>query len=383
MLKSIAAQQFDPPGWGELIFANACGLARTMGLHHTRLLPRETSAYEQLESAKVLQSLYVRDQSLCMTRGSVSWLPTHDSNIGPQLSAAIELQVPYHDTLQLAMIKDDISRLTHAASFRTSKTSKLQTAKALRSIEHQLDQYIRTFDLFHHQASSYNSHLAMLTMEFLNTRILALLLGSKQRHAEHIRSDARASCLLLLIAHGSQDRQVMDDFDALTCQKTTGNQDETSSTIEASTVSFASVLDAFSLPAFFILLKHRLLSSESDTGSNADLKLLRRVSACYTSSTEQMQSNSYHRKVAWTLEQLLTISGLIKNPEHHPHGFVTSTSMSEMPLSPNAQINNYCNISPWRSKADETSFSFMPQPTASTPLSWDFVSSIPATESGV
>ncbi|CAO2648115.1 Nn.00g090370.m01.CDS01 [Neocucurbitaria sp. VM-36] len=378
ILLSIAAQQFDPPGWAELIFANACGLARTMGLHHAQLFPHETSTYENIERAKVVQSLYVRDKSLCTTRGSVSWLPTHDCNIGSQLSTAIELQAPYHDILQRAMIQDEIYRLTHAASFRTSGTSKSQTAKELRYIEHQLVRYTQTFGLFNCEASSYNSRLALLTMEFLNTRILALQLGSEQRHAEQLRSDARASCLLLLIAHGVQDREVLDEYDTLTCQNTTGHQDETSSTIKASTGSFASVLDAFSLPAFFILLKDGLLSSENDDRSNADLELLRRVCTCYIDSTEPMQSNSYHRRVAWTFEQLLTISDLIKNPEYHHDEFVAPTPLSQLILSLSTQTNNHSTFSRASSIGGEPSFSFLSQPTASTPFPWYTAASNPS-----
>lgn len=345
-----------------------------------QFFPHKTSTYETLEREKVVQSLYVRDKSLCTTRGSVSWLPTHDCNIAPQLSAAIERQVPYSGRLQLAMVQDDIYRLTHTASFRTCRPTKSQTAKVLRSVEYQLDQYTRTFGVFNCQASSYNSRRAMLTLEFLTTRILALQHGSEQRHSEQVRSDARASCLLLLIAHGDQDNQVIDDFNALAYQKTArSEEDENLSSIEASTVSFANILDAFSLPAFFILLKDFLQSSENYSGSGGDLDLLRRVSTCYINSTERMQSNSYHRKVAWTFEQLLTIINLIKSPEQQQRASIApTTSMSQMILSLNTQTDNYFDISPSRPIGDGSSFSFSPQPIASTPFSWDIGSSIPS-----
>ena len=351
-----------------------------MGLHHTQLFPHETSSHEMLERAKVARSLYVRDKSLCTTRGSVSWLPTHDCNITSQLSAAVERQLPYSNALQMAMIQDEIYRLTNTASFRTSRPSRSQTTKALRSIEHQLEQYTRTFGIFNCQASSYNSRRAMLTLDFLTTRILAVQHGSKQRHAEQLRSDARASCFLLLIAHGVQDRQVIDAFNALAFQRTArSDRDENLSTFEPSAVSFASILDAFSIPAFFILLKDVLRSSENDSGSNSDLDLLRKVSTCYTNSTERMQSNSYHRKVAWTFEQLLIIHDLIKNPDqHHPASVAPSVSMSQMLLSLNAQPDDCFNIPPSRPLGDAPNFSFSPQPTTTTPFSWDIGSSIPS-----
>lgn len=339
-----------------------------MGLHQAQLFPDETSAYDTLERAKVVQSLYVRDKSLCTTRGSVSWMPTHDCNIAPQISSAVDRRRPYLEKLHLARIQDDIYRLTHTASFRTSGHNNLQTAKALRSIEHQLEQYTRTFGIFTCRASSYNSSRAMLTLEFLTTRILALQHGSEQRHAERLRSDARTSCLLLLIAHGVQDRQVVDAFNTLTCQSTPqSDPGENLSAIEASAVSFATVLDAFSLPAFFILLKDILRFSENDNRSNADLDLLRRVCACYTLSTERMQSNSYHRKVAWTFEQLLSISDLIKHPEKHQLASVTpTTSISQVTLSQDTQAEDFFSIAPSHPIGDGSSFS------------WDIKSSAPS-----
>jgi hypothetical protein len=352
-----------------------------MGLHQTQLFPHEASPHETLERAKVVQSLYVRDKSLCTARGSVSWMPTHDCNIAPQLSAAIERRVPSSDIIQLAMIQDDIYRLTHTASFRTSGPSKSQATKLLRSIENQLDQYTRTFCIFNCKASSYTSRRIMLTLEFLTTRILALQHGSEQRHAEQARSDARTSCLLLLIAHGAQDRQVIDAFNALTCQSAaSSDRDENLPAIEARTVSFASVLDAFSLPAFFILLKDFLQSPENDNGSNADLELLRRVSTCYINSTERMQFNSYHRKVAWTFEQLLTISDMVKSPaQHTPASVAPTTSMSQMMLSLNTQTEDFFNIPQSRPiGGDGSNFSFSPQPTARKPFSWEVGSSVPS-----
>lgn len=141
-----------------------------MGLHHTELFPLECSSYETLERAKVVQSLYARDKSLCTTRGSVSWLPTHDCDIAPQLRAATGRQVPHSDILKLGIIQDDIYRLTHAASFRTSKPGKSQNAKVLRSIEHQLEQYTRIFGIFNCQVSHYNHQRAKLTLEFSTLR---------------------------------------------------------------------------------------------------------------------------------------------------------------------------------------------------------------------
>jgi hypothetical protein len=190
-----------------------------MGLHQRQLFPHKTSSYETLERAKVVHSLYVRDKSLCITRGSVSWLPNPHCNIIPQLSAAVKCQAPYSNILQLAMIQEEIYRLMHSVSSRTRRPNKSQTAKVLRSIEHHLDQYARTYSIFGGEIFPFDSRRAILTLEFLSTRIFALEHGSEQRHVEQVHSDARASCILLLITHGVQDSQIIDTFKDLTHQK--------------------------------------------------------------------------------------------------------------------------------------------------------------------
>ncbi|THV49721.1 hypothetical protein BGAL_0182g00130 [Botrytis galanthina] len=247
ILRSVAAQQFDLPEWAELIFTNACGLARTMRLHQTQIFPGETNTYNTLERAKVAH-------------------------------------------------------------------------------------------------------------------------GSGQKHAVQFRSDARTSCLLLLVANGVQDPQIIDTFNALACQKiATANRDEKPCTIEANTVSFTSMLDAFSLPAFFTLLKDLLQLSDNDQVSNSDFGSLRRVSACYINSAERMQFRSYHRKVAWTFKQLLMIISLIRHPEQDQSIFMASTASTfGMIISLNAQSRDFFKISSPGSIGDGSTFSYSPQPAGST-----------------
>jgi hypothetical protein len=347
-----------------------------MGLQQTQLFPHETSTNEAFERAKVIQALYVRDKTLCTTRGVVSWLPTHDCGITQQLTAAMD-RVAHSGALQLAMIQDQVYRLTHTSTSRIGVPIKSHTANAVRSIEHQLNEYERKFGVLNCHSSSYNFHRAMGALEFLTTRILALQYGSEQRHSEQVRLDGRTSCLLLLIAHGNQDREVLDSFNALACQASDysdGNGDL--SAIESSTDSFAGILDSFSVPAFFILLEDFLRDSSNKKCSDADLDLLRRVATCYTTSTERMQSNSYHRRVAWTFEQLLKINELINNipVPNQSSPVATTDSMSQMMLSLDTQTQDDFDISLSHTMGDGSSLSFLSQ--LNTPFPWDMGSSI-------
>ncbi|KAI4290035.1 MAG: hypothetical protein L6R35_000702 [Caloplaca aegaea] len=331
ILLSVAAQHFDPHGWAELLFTHACMLARTMGLHHLHHLHGEAVTDETLERAKVLRSLYSRDKSLCTTRGCVSWLPSDGCNIASQLGAAVGPQAPFPERFRLAAIQEDIHRLTNA-DLRRRPSPSSQVRAAVQRIEQQLDQYACTFRIFGAEIS-YSPCRALIPLEFLATRILALQHGSGPRHAEQVRSDACASCLLLLMAHGDQDQKVTDAFNSLTCHMSpTSLPLRDSLATDTSTIPFTSVLDAFSVPAFFVLLD-ALLQPMDVAGPIVDAELVRKVSACYTESTGRLQSNSYHRKVAWIFERLLTMIDASRQAQQHlPQSPTPPMSMAEMLL---------------------------------------------------
>lgn len=371
----MAAQQFDPHGWAELLFTHACMLARTMGLHHLHHLHSEAVTDETLERAKVLRSLYSRDKSLCTTRGCVSWLPSDGRNIASQLGAAVGPQAPFLERFRLATIQEDIHRLANAKSHRRPSPSS-QVRATVQRIEQELDQYARTFRVFGAEIS-YTPCRALIPLEFLATRILALQHGSGPRHAEQVRSDASASCLLLLMAHGDQDKKVTDAFNSLTCHMSpTSLPLRDSLATDTSTIPFTSVLDAFSVPAFFVLLD-AILQPTDVADPIADAELVRKVSACYTESTGRLQSNSYHRKVAWIFERLLTMIDASRQPQQHlPESPTPPMSMAEMLLfnpsipdpSLQPQTLDFSNLSTGK---DVPSFSSESTPPGGTSLQWD------------
>ncbi|KAL8901483.1 MAG: hypothetical protein Q9207_005165 [Kuettlingeria erythrocarpa] len=375
ILLSVAAQQFDPHGWAELLFTHACMLARTMGLHHAHHLHSHAVADETLERAKVLRCLYSRDKSLCTTRGCISWLPSDDCNIASQLGVAVGPQASFLDRFQLATIQEDIQRLTSADARRKTNPATHLRAGLQRILE-QLDQYERAFHLFD---AEYSSRRALIPLEFLATRILALQHGSEPRYTEQLRSDASASCLLLLIAHGDKDRQVIDAFNSLTCPTISPPpQPRNSATTETSAMPFASVLDAFSVPAFFILLEGIVQPTGNGPASTTDLDLLRKVSACYTENTGRLQSNSYHRKVAWIFDRLLnTIDQFKQQPQQHlPESPVPPTSMAEMLLfnhsTPQVSVQSpMVDFSHIPDPKDLPNFSTQSTPPPGMSLPWD------------
>ncbi|KAH8424958.1 uncharacterized protein LDX57_002704 [Aspergillus melleus] len=293
ILLSVAAQQFDPPGWAELIFANACLIARTMGLHSLPITANESMC----EQAKVFQALYIRDRRLCISRGAPSWLPSMEYKLTVELTD-IASNLAYRDQFRLAIIQDGIHAQAHTAA-----------GVDAQSLEKQLDHFINRTRLLQGPMSSVVSRSAQ-ALEFLATRILAFEHGP-ETYAAQARSDARASCLLVLMAYGDRGQDLQDEFQELV----RGVENEVG--LGGSPDTFFTALDAFSLPGVFILLnglvqRHHV---ESESTSITNLDLLHRLSACYAEQTAWMPSTHYHRRVSWILDQLLLVIDMIQNPQ--------------------------------------------------------------------
>ncbi|KAL8846081.1 MAG: hypothetical protein Q9221_008801 [Calogaya cf. arnoldii] len=179
------------------------------------------------------------------------------------------------------------------------------------------------------------------------------------------------------MAHGDQDQQVMDAFNPLACHTNpTPLQLRDSLAADANTIPFTSVLDAFSVPAFFVLLE-ALLQSTDVPRSVADAELVRKVSACYTESTGRLQSNSYHRKVAWIFERLLATIDAFRQPQQHlPESPSPPMSMAEMllfnPLTPDPclqpQTLDFSNLS---AAKDLPRYSSQSTPPGGISLPWE------------
>lgn len=320
-----------------------------MGLHHTGILPSESSDNGVIERAKVLRSLYTWDKSLCTTRGSVAWLPSYDSNINSEISVALEHQAPYADRLRLAVIQDEIYRISHEGTGRRKRFSrKLQSA--LKPIEKRLEEYARISGIAHCRLPE-SARGAQLQLEFLATRILALQHGSEPRHIRQVQCDARAS----LNGH-TQAQSIFFP-------------------IMGSDIPFGNILDSFSIPALSILFEGLLHPSEGDSGmkSISDMELLRKASACYHERTARMQHNSYHRVVSVIFDRLLDILDRLKtDPSTETRVDPASVSMSDPrashsslqslsirpPIDHNISTEDLSNMAYWQTPAGSTSISW-------------------------
>ncbi|EED15852.1 conserved hypothetical protein [Talaromyces stipitatus ATCC 10500] len=398
ILLSVAAQQFDPPGWSELLFIHACMLARTMGLHKSGILSSGTSPNDDAaERAKVLQSLYIRDKSLCITRGSVSWLPSYDCNITTQLKLVVERQASFSSRIRLAMIQDELYHMTCAASgSRRDSHPRISQPATPKSIRQQLDQLASDCSILSGLSPSYLPRDIFIAMEFLSTRIVALKLDPETRHTSgRLFADARASCFLLLLAHGDRNSSVIDAYHSSTGTDVSSIRNGTSPTSEPNTKSFTALLDVFSVPAFFVLFESLVFQeTERDGGgeSGADWDLLRKVSSCYTKGSSHLPPQGYHSRVARILNQLIDNAHLFQRSPSNSYSSGSSlevaaestqshsSSNQQLPPEPEATIIPSVPSSILNGHMSDLSHVVASHTSSSCgPFTWESLLSVPTT----
>ena len=327
-LKSIAAQKYYPLGIAESISAQACVLARTMGLHQARSTPKDTSPEEVQERFKVFRSLYLRDKSLSTSRGSICWLPSWDCSLNPEFHETSPSDSGYAVRLRLARLEDESYRLFHSVG--SPKLSLPDYQSAVLRIEQELASWAMESDVFSLPYAS--THDVGLQLEFLAARICVLRKSCEPDHVRQALRDSRASCLLVIISYGKHEPSMIDQLDELlsskkcpkSSRKKASGRAGRSSKVPLSVASSAtasdplslrshSLLDIFSVPAFFLLAKNVIWPSSTANSSVAeDLDLMLRACACYKDYNDRTQANNHARKVGQSFSNLLEVMNLIK-----------------------------------------------------------------------
>lgn len=177
-----------------------------MGLHQTDASSDGISPEESQERSKVLTSLYLRDKSLAISRGSICWLPSFDCGFPADLHLHADSKSQHSARNQLASLQEDIYRLFHSAESKRQSSSKFK--RALFRIEQDLNQWAKIHDVF--GSTHRNPHNVALQLEYLACRISAFHGSPEYSHARIVLDDARASCLLLLIFCGRQQYSAFD-----------------------------------------------------------------------------------------------------------------------------------------------------------------------------
>ena len=358
---------YYPLDFVESIFVEACVLARIMGLNQARSTPEGISSEEAQEHLKVFTSLYLRDKSFSILRGSICWLPSSDCSLPSELSERSHTESRFAVRLQLARLQDESYMLFHSADSWRRSSAKYKSA--LLRVEQGLGHWAHANELF---SSLYASRRDVdLQLEFLAVRIGIFRKSPESSHVRQALNDSRASCLLVVISYGKHEPTMIEQLDDLLLSKSqsesigkgasegSNKSGKTSSseysnyyTSDSVTLRLHSLLDSLSVPALFLLVTNIIWPSSAYDESKAeeDFSLLRRTCACYKELEARTQANNHTRKVGRAFESLLEAVNLIK--------------ISQQVLSPHSgmqQSNNFHNT-----LSTSNPFGDLPTPSASS-----------------
>ena len=339
----------------------------------------------------VFRSLYVRDKGFTVSRGSVSWLP--DSNITPMLNVRSDQHTAYSGRLELASLQDKIYRLAHSP--KPWQRSSKKVHGILTRIQHGLKDLARSHGVFEtHDRSKYH---AAFQLDFLSTRIGALQDSPIPPHGKLIRTDARASCLVLLLARSNCDQTVREQYDKLMLTDSSAYPPPSNADVKprgkavnsddslqpnpggTSSLTFLCLLDAFPASAFFLLVRHLLWPSEQDDGTSAedDLALLQKVHACYHENASLMPTGSYSGKVGSTFQLLLQVVSPLRDGKQSelvppPPPAITLACQVGMPAAtaPPAGLSDTFGSSQQPTDIEMPGFSTWPTPSNIQDLDW-------------
>ena len=292
-----------------------------MGLHQTHAASDGVGPEEAQERLKVFRSLYVRDRSASILRGSICWLPSFDCSLSSELDQPAFADSNWAARIQLARLQENIYQVFHSADSHRQSSAKHKNA--LSRIEQSLERWADAHDIF--SSACTGKRDVELQLEFLAARISALRGSCKPSHIRQTLHDARASCLLLLISCGKYDQSLVEWLDALPLSKGPPKSLGKSSSPQSDAREGASdslplrshnLLDTFSVPAFFLLVKHVIWpgSAIAESQAQEDINLLQKVCACYKELDASIQANNHIRKVGRAFERLLEVVDVMKNP---------------------------------------------------------------------
>lgn len=308
MFQSQAAESYSSPGVAELVFAQACLLAKKMGLYQSQAISEGFTVEEVIERRKVFRSLYIRDKNSAICRGSNPWLPSYGSKVSPLSYQLDEKEAKHVPRLELARIQDDVYRY-----FRSGEVPGLTSSKHLQLVskyKRRLEEWITTYLVKDNIAESTNS--VSLLLSSLATRIAIFRGSSHERHREKAFKDAKASCIILLQALEHR----MDPNLLNTLRQLVGRLRpliEQSSCIEngdtISVLALHQLTASFPLAALFLVAKNVLepITTEDDTLSDTkeEISLLERLRDCFAETGGHHQAESFVSKLNSTLDTLV------------------------------------------------------------------------------
>lgn len=362
----MAAQRYYPCARGGAIFGQACLLARLAGLHQTLAAPTDIAENETKERFKTFMSLYLRDKSLSLSWYSICWLSSFDCTLSLQLRPSTFADPQITSRIRLAETQELLYRCISVDGFQSSSQMNNDIASITRSLENWAHNYGASLLT----VSSANETELQLT--FLATRMLAYSRRHDDGHQKVLLDDARASCAILLVSYGKQDRNILAVFDSHTNLPTSSAKHnmaqeeapEGGANSKPSEGRLTSLLDAFPVMAFFLLAKNILWSFIPEVNEVActDLQILQDVYSCFVEVNSGIQSENR----AWQIER--TFELVLKLIEHTRNRGLNLRQSS-------SHVTEECHG--WTPNSTNLGLSYGNLPTPPTPtsadMSWSFV----------
>ncbi|EXL77005.1 hypothetical protein FOPG_08314 [Fusarium oxysporum f. sp. conglutinans race 2 54008] len=267
-LLSYVAEQYSTTSLAELVFAQACLLARTMGLHQINASSDDLPPEDILERHKVFRSLYIRDKNIAIFRGSTAWLPGYDSGIPPSFDEAETGTPDLLARLELAKLQDEVYQAFHAAGAPNLHPSRHY--QVLAQLQQRLEQWSSTHSIMQKALTSTETFSLMLS--FFATRICLSKDNDDMRSTQPFK-DAKACCLVFLLATAAKPdlrlsetlKEVLGQHKSLDqpgprkTKRSSRTQPAVTESDDSATSALPRLAATFPLAAAFIVAKDTLL----------------------------------------------------------------------------------------------------------------------------
>ncbi|KAF5625387.1 GAL4-like transcriptional activator [Fusarium sp. NRRL 52700] len=267
-LLSYVTEQYSTTSLAELVFAQACLLARTMGLHQSNASSDGLPPEDILERHKVFRSLYIRDKNIAIFRGSASWLPDYDSGIPPSFDEAGTGTPHLLARLELAKLQNEVYQAFHAAGAPNLHHSRHH--QILAQLQQRLEQWASTHSIMQRALTS--TETLSLVLSFFATRICLSKDNGGMISTQPFK-DAKACCLVFLLATAAKpdlrlsetlkdilgQQKSLDQPSSRKTKRNSRTQPAVSESDEAATSSLPRLAATFPLAAAFIVAKDALL----------------------------------------------------------------------------------------------------------------------------
>jgi len=286
-INKFRKQQYLEPSLSGIFLAQACLLAKRMGLHQQMEDESGREIGEMDERAKIFRSLYLRDKTNLLSRGLHCWLPSFDCNLSFMKSNTKDTDMTAR--LNLARLQEDIYQSVYSMdSYRQPERSR---NAALEGIEEKLEQWTA---LYGRPDNTNSSLLVDLKLGFLASRIVALRSSSEIRHKEQVVRDSRTSCQLIAASAELGTGNVLHtrspsvEFSSSTSFSRSNSSKELQNLPEnfgpKPSSRLRSLAEGFSVPAFFGLINNIVWPVVGDD-IHGDVKLnsARKISRAFQS----------------------------------------------------------------------------------------------------